>query len=110
LQGSFARHHEASRAYAATHSFRIPANAEIDIRVIDHSGCNLDQHLVRCQLRRWQVVSILKHFKTTMLCASMNDRMWQLEAERQALQKAEEAVRDAAAPFDHPNLAELYRR
>ena len=42
--------------------------------------------------------------------SSMNDRMRQLEAERQALQKAEEAVETPQPVMIHPNLAELYRR
>ena len=42
--------------------------------------------------------------------SSMNDRMRQLEAEREALQKAEEAVETAPAVVVHPNLAKLYRR
>src|SRR5688572_10296602 len=41
---------------------------------------------------------------------SMNDRMRQLEAERQALQKAEEALQAPQAVMIHPKLAELYRR
>ena len=36
--------------------------------------------------------------------------MRQLEAERQALQKAEEAVETPRPVMIHPNLAELYRR
>jgi len=40
----------------------------------------------------------------------MNDRMRQLEAERQALQKAEEAIETPQPVMVHPNLAELYRR
>ena len=38
------------------------------------------------------------------------DRMRQLEAERDALQKAEDAVEAPPAIAIHPNLAELYRR
>jgi site-specific DNA recombinase len=57
-----------------------------------------------------KIQAIMEAVEKGLYSPSMNDRMRQLEAERQALQKAEEATEAPPAIVIHPNLAELYRR
>jgi hypothetical protein len=57
-----------------------------------------------------KIQAIMDAVEKGLYSSSMNDRMQQLEAERQALQRAQEAVEAPMPVMIHPNLAELYRR
>lgn len=57
-----------------------------------------------------KIHSIMEAVEKGLYSPSMNDRMRQLEAERQALQRTHETAEASAPVMVHPNLAELYRR
>jgi Recombinase zinc beta ribbon domain len=57
-----------------------------------------------------KIQAIMEAVEKGLYSASMNDRMRQLEAEREALQRERETIEDPSPIVVHPNLAELYRR
>jgi site-specific DNA recombinase len=57
-----------------------------------------------------KIQAIMEAIENGLYAPSMNDRMRQLETERNALQRLSESAEAPAPVVVHPNLADLYRR